>query len=106
MTKKQEKALERNFRIMQFRGCASRVVGMIPPEVVDKLEHCDRMTLIRFDILVPKITKILNDMVDCRHWYDDSNICILCEHKKYSRDKKGKKSEINKEDLIVQSVMD
>lgn len=89
---KQLKASERNFGIMQFRGCYNRIRGMIPDDIWEKVSDYDKEIIELSMESLENVKKIMDNATDCRHlWYDENNICTDCGHKKYSRDKLGKK---------------
>lgn len=90
MTLKQ--AQERNNKIMQFRGLALRINGLIPIDIYDRLNYMDKILIIEAKKVYEKIINIMNQNIDCSHIYEE-NICYLCNHKKYSRDGLGKAKE-------------
>ena len=99
MTRKE--AQTRNSGIMQFRGTALRVKGMIPDDVWNEIGAFDRIMIIEAHRAYERIIKILNSKVKCRHSYyhqyvRESRIyiqdkkCNICGHIKYARDGLGK----------------
>lgn len=99
MTRKE--AQVRNSKIMQFRGLAHRVRGLIPDDIWNELNSFDKIIINDAQKSYEKVTKILDSKVKCRHIYfhqyivdsriyiQDTN-CNVCGHIKYSRDGLGK----------------
>ena len=93
MTQKQ--AQERNAKIMQFRGSALRIRGMIPDDIWDEIGSFDRIIIIEAHRAYERVVKILNSKAKCKHMYlEDYKLtipkCYICGHIKYSRDGLGK----------------
>lgn len=91
MTRKEVQ--ERNAKIMQFRGSALRVRGMIPDDIWKELNGFDKMIIDDAHKAYKEVIKILNSKAKCRHNYGnlfEDNKCYICGHIKYSRDGLGK----------------
>lgn len=92
MTK--QEAQIRNNKIMQFRGSALRIKGMIPADIWDEIGAFDRIMIIEAQRCYEKVIKILNTKAKCRHTYYENLFkepkCCFCGHKKYARDGLGK----------------
>lgn len=92
MTRKE--AQERNAKIMQFRGSALRVKGMIPEDIWNEIGAFDRIMIIEAHRAYERVTKILDSKAKCRHTYCENLFrdtkCCVCGHIKYSRDGLGK----------------
>ena len=93
MTK--QEAQIRNNKIMQFRGSALRIKGMIPDDIWDEIGAFDRTRIVAAHGAYERVIKILNSKAKCRHMYlEDYKLtipkCHICGHEKYSRDGLGK----------------
>ena len=93
MTK--QEAQIRNNKIMQFRGIAHRVRGLIPDDIWNELNSFDKIIINDAQKSYEKVTKILDSKAKCRHMYlEDYKLtipkCNICGHEKYSRDGLGK----------------
>ena len=93
MTK--QEAQIRNNKIMQFRGTALRIKGMIPDDIWDEIGSFNRIMIIDAHRAYEEVIKLLNSKVKCKHMYlEDCKLtipkCNICGHEKYSRDGLGK----------------
>ena len=93
MTK--QEAQIRNNKIMQFRGTALRIKGMIPDDIWDEIGSFDRTMIIEAHRAYERVVKILDSKAKCRHrYYEEYKMvvprCCICGHAKYSRDGLGK----------------
>ena len=93
MTK--QEAQVRNNKIMQFRGTALRIRGMIPDDIWDEIGSFDKIMIVEAHRAYERVVKILNSKAKCKHMYLEDYkmilpICSICGHKKYSRDGLGK----------------
>ena len=92
MTQKQ--AQERNAKIMQFRGSALRIRGLIPNDIWNEMTEYDKMNIKIADESYKRVIKILDSKAKCRHTYYENLFkdtkCYVCGHIKYSRDGLGK----------------
>ena len=91
----QREAQIRNNKIMQFRGSALRIKGMIPDDIWDEISSFDRTMIVEAHRAYERVVKILNSKAKCKHMYlEDYKLtipkCHICEHEKYSRDGLGK----------------
>ena len=91
----QREAQIRNNKIMQFRGSALRIKGMIPDDIWDEIGSFDRIMIIEAHRAYERVVKILDSKKKCKHMYlEDYKLtipkCNICGHEKYSRDGLGK----------------
>lgn len=85
----------RNNKIMQFRGTALRVRGLIPDDIWNEIGAFDRIMIIETQRAYERVIKILNSKAKCRHRFHEEYKmvvprCCVCGHEKYARDGLGK----------------
>lgn len=90
-----KEAQERNSKIMQFRGTALRIRGLIPKDIWNEIDELDKSIILDAHKVYKRVTKILNKKIKCKHMYlEDYKLmvpkCNICGHIKYSRDGLGK----------------
>ena len=88
MTK--QEAQIRNYKIMQFRGTALRIRGMIPDDIWDEIGSFDRIMIVEAHRAYERVVKILNSKTKHKHSYGlvfslGKDICSECGKIKYSR---------------------
>ena len=89
-----QEAQIRNNKIMQFRGIAHRVRGLIPEDIWNEIGAFDRIMIIEAHRAYERVKRILNSKAKCRHTYYENLFkepkCCVCGHTKYARDGLGK----------------
>jgi hypothetical protein len=97
MTK--QEAQIRNYNIMQFRGCAKRVVDFIPVDILNKLTQEQRARLCDAKQILLETFDLIDESAPCIHFYEDfhhgKKKCAWCDHIKHSKDRKGKSKCLN-----------